>query len=232
MTAGYDGEEMVLQIVFGPAYAPTPTPAEIPDPTASWLNILTGTVSKATAESRRTIREKAEQHRFQTVIRIGVSGGNATRLRSILSALRVLESAGVRIQAEPEDPVKLNNAHVPWSFPLTLSVKELTAFLLLPAGEDELPGVPGLHPKITLPPDWYRSPTNRAADRSFALSMDTFPKKLSISSRDGLEHTILLGPTGSGKSTAMQHLILADICAGKSVLVIDPKADLVNDILP
>ena len=29
----------------------------------------------------------------------------------------------------------------------------------------------------------------------------------------------------------MLHLILADIKAGRSVLVIDPKADLVNDIL-
>lgn len=56
-------------------------------------------------------------------------------------------------------------------------------------------------------------------------------KKLSISPRDSLEHTHLIGPTGSGKSTAMQHLILADIKAGRSVLVLDPKADLVTDIL-
>ena len=206
MTVSRSDEETVLQIVFGPSYAPTPTPAELPDPTASWLNILTGTVSKATAEARRTIREKAEQHRFQTTIRIGVSDGTGTRLRGILSALKVLESAGVRIQTEPENPTKLDSAHMPWHFPLTLSVKELTAFLLLPAGEEELPGTPGLHPKYTLTPEWYRSPSSRAADRSFAVSMDTAPKKLSISPRDSLEHTILLGPTGSGKSTAMQHL--------------------------
>lgn len=231
MTANRGNEEAVLQIIFGPAYAPTPTPAELPDPTASWLNILTGTVSKATAEARRTIREKAEQHRFQTMIRIGVSNGDSMRLRGVLSALKVLESAGVRIQTEPENPAKLDSAHVPWHFPLTLSVKELTAFLLLPAGEEELPGMPGLHPKRTLTPAWYRSPTSRATDRSFAVSMDTTPKKLSISPKDSLEHTILLGPTGSGKSTAMQHLILTDIRAGRGVLLIDPKQDLVNDLL-
>ncbi len=42
---------------------------------------------------------------------------------------------------------------------------------------------------------------------------------------------MLLGPTGSGKSTAMQSLILSDIRAGRSVLVLDPKADLVTELL-
>ncbi|MBQ9321351.1 MAG: type IV secretion system DNA-binding domain-containing protein, partial [Eubacterium sp.] len=43
-------------------------------------------------------------------------------------------------------------------------------------------------------------------------------------------HTIILGPTGSGKSTAMEHLILSDIYAGRSVLALDPKNDLVSHI--
>lgn len=232
LAADKTGREMVLQLVLGRGYAPSPTPAELPDPTASWLNMIFGTVNKATAEARRTVREKAEQHSFQAVIRIGVSGEDgSSHLHSLLSALRVLESAGVRIRDEGEKPERLNRAHVPWHFPVRLSVKELTNFLLLPAGEEELPGTPGLHPKLTLPPPWYHSPTSPKTDRAFALSMDLAPKKLSISPKDSLEHTHLIGPTGSGKSTAMQHLILADIKAGRSVLVLDPKADLVTDIL-
>ena len=121
---------------------------------------------------------------------------------------------------------------MPWHFPLELSIKELANFLLLPLGDMELPGLPGLHPRTILPPDWYKSPTNHQQDRSFALSMDRVkPKKLSISPKDSLEHLHLIGPTGSGKSTAMLHLILSDINAGRSVLVLDPKADLVTDIL-
>lgn len=46
-----------------------------------------------------------------------------------------------------------------------------------------------------------------------------------------MEHTHLIGPTGSGKSTAMQHLILSDIKAARSVIVIDPKQDLVSSVL-
>lgn len=76
------GKEVVLQLVLGRAFAPAPTPANLDDPTASWLSVITGCVSKATTEARKSVREKAEQHSFQAAIRIGVSGeGGASRLR-------------------------------------------------------------------------------------------------------------------------------------------------------
>lgn len=233
LTEDKNGTEIVIQVVLGRAYAPTPVPANLVDPNATWLQILLGDVQKASAESRKTVKEKSEQYTFQATIRIGVAGDNmGFRLRSIISAFKVLEAAGVRIREEVVKPADLNTAHVPWHFPLQLSVKELANFLLLPAGEEELPGTPGLHPKVTLPPNWYRNPTNQKTDRSFAISMDAInPKRLSISPRDSLEHLHLIGPTGSGKSTAMLHLILADITSGRSVLVLDPKADLITSIL-
>jgi len=233
LTEDKGGTETVIQVVLGRGYAPSPVPTNLTDPGATWLQVLLGNVQKASAESRKIVREKAEQHTFQATIRIGITGDGAfTQLHSIMSAFKVLESAGVRLRTENIKPADLNTAHVTWHFPLLLSVKELTNFLLLPAGEEKLPGTPGLHPKLTLPPSWYKSPTNQKTDRSFAVSMDAIkPKKLSISPRDSLEHTVCLGPTGSGKSTAMLHLILADINAGRSVLVLDPKADLVTDVL-
>ncbi len=233
LTEDKSGTEIVIQVVLGRAYAPSPVPANLADPNATWLQILLGDVQKATAESRKTVKEKSEQHTFQATIRIGTTGENTSlRIRSIISAFKVLEAAGVRIREEDSKPSDLNTAHVPWHFPLQLSVKELANFLLLPAGEEELPGTPGLHPKLTLPPNWYRNPTNQKTDRSFAVSMEAInPKRLSISPRDSLEHCHLIGPTGSGKSTAMLHLILSDINAGRSVLVLDPKTDLVNDVL-
>lgn len=233
LTEDKSGTEIVIQVVLGRAYAPSPVPANLVDPNATWLQILLGDVQKATAESRKTVKEKSEQHTFQATIRIGTTGENTSfRIRSIISAFKVLEAAGVRIREEDSKTSDLNTAHVPWHFPLQLSVKELANFLLLPAGEEELPGTPGLHPKLTLPPNWYRNPTNQKTDRSFAVSMEAInPKRLSISPRDSLEHCHLIGPTGSGKSTAMLHLILSDINAGRSVLVLDPKTDLVNDVL-
>ena len=135
MTEDRDGTELVLQVILGMAYPPAPIPASLPDPHATWLEVLIGDVHQATAESRKAVREKAEQYSFQAVIRIGASGVNGlSRLRSILSALKVLESAGVRIYTDSENPERLTRVHVPWHFPLKLSVKELSNFLLLPTG--------------------------------------------------------------------------------------------------
>jgi hypothetical protein len=233
IVSGANPSDAVLQIVFGRSFAPTDVPKRVPSPHTPWFQFLIGGVDNASPESRYAIKEKAHQHGFHVAIRIGsASGSSLSRINSILSALKTLESAGVRIYTHPENPEHINTAHIPWCFPLKLSVKELAHFLLLPAGDKELAGTAGLHPKALPPPEWYRSPSSAAQSRIFAMSTGTAERiQLSISPRDSLEHTILLGPTGTGKSTAMLHLALSDIEAGRSVLLIDPKADLVNDIL-
>jgi len=48
---------------------------------------------------------------------------------------------------------------------------------------------------------------------------------------DGRQHLHVLGSTGSGKTTLLLNLVLAHIKAGRGVVVIDPKGDLVTDIL-
>lgn len=48
---------------------------------------------------------------------------------------------------------------------------------------------------------------------------------------DGRFHAHIVGATGSGKSTLLANLVLADVAAGRGVVVIDPKGDLVEDIL-
>lgn len=48
---------------------------------------------------------------------------------------------------------------------------------------------------------------------------------------DARQHVHVLGSTGSGKSTLLANLVLHDIAARRGVVVIDPKGDLVNDLL-
>lgn len=56
-------------------------------------------------------------------------------------------------------------------------------------------------------------------------------RQVAISVADSRHHVHVIGATGSGKSTLMIHMILSDIAAGRGVLVIDPKGDLVLDLL-
>ena len=52
-----------------------------------------------------------------------------------------------------------------------------------------------------------------------------------MSPEDSLRHLHVIGPTGVGKSTLLLNLITGDMAAGHGVIVIDPKADLVADVL-
>ena len=219
--------EIVLQIVLGPSYTPSHPPRKISDPHATWFDYVTGNVPEASSESMTSIRSKSAQHSFCATVRMGLSeGANPYLFQSIVSALRIVEAAGVHISTTTEKADTLNSAHVPWRFPLRLSVKELANFLLLPVGNTDFIGVSDIHPRTLPPPKWYNSVSN---GRNFAVTPTN--TRLGISPTDALEHTIILGPTGTGKSTVMLNLILADINAGRGVLVIDPKTDLVNDVL-
>jgi hypothetical protein len=221
-------DELVLQVVLGSAITPAPLPQNLPDPHASWLDRALGNVGIASPESRLSIKDKLTRHGFACAVRLGSTADMG--IGGLYTALRTLEIAGVKLYSKPDDPAKLNDAAIPRHFSLHLSVKELVHFLLLPIGEEELPGAAGLHPRLLLPPPWYIPPSGVNNDRTFALGLDG-RTKLSVSPRDSLEHTHILGGTGAGKSTLMLRAILADITAGRGVLVIDPKADLVNDIL-
>ena len=48
---------------------------------------------------------------------------------------------------------------------------------------------------------------------------------------DARQHLHVIGPTGTGKSTLLANLICQDIAAGRGVVVIEPKGDLVDDVL-
>ncbi|MCL2807440.1 MAG: type IV secretion system DNA-binding domain-containing protein [Coriobacteriia bacterium] len=231
------GAETVLQIVLGASFAPSMLAAKPANPSATWLDYLRGSVPPPSSESISLQKDRVAHHGFALAMRIGALAKEGacpsptkaqSQMRAVFCALKVAESAGVRLRAATDKPQNLNLATCPWFYPMRLSVRELAGFLAWPIGDTELPGTASLNPKILFLPTWYKAET-----RSFGLSSGFAGKRLclGISARDSLEHTVLLGPTGAGKSTAMLNLILADIEAERSVLVIDPKHTLVGDIL-
>ncbi|MQM24631.1 type IV secretory system conjugative DNA transfer family protein [Glycomyces albidus] len=56
-------------------------------------------------------------------------------------------------------------------------------------------------------------------------------RKVGLHTADARQHLHVLGSTGTGKSTLLQHMILSDIKNRRGTMVIDPKGDLINDLL-
>ncbi|MBS2545522.1 DUF87 domain-containing protein [Catenulispora sp. NL8] len=109
-----------------------------------------------------------------------------------------------------------------------LSVAELAALAHLPLDPFAL-GVARAGARSIAPP-----PAVAAVGSEVKLmgDADTGPARpIGLKIADARQHTHILGATGSGKSTLMGRMILDDITAGRGVVVIDPKGDLVTDLL-
>ena len=56
-------------------------------------------------------------------------------------------------------------------------------------------------------------------------------RPVALSVEDSRLHSVVTGPTGTGKSELLLNLVLHDIAAGFGTLVVEPKGDLIDDIL-
>ncbi|GAB4001386.1 hypothetical protein GCM10029992_36710 [Glycomyces albus] len=63
------------------------------------------------------------------------------------------------------------------------------------------------------------------------LGVGSGGQRIGLHAADGRQHAHIIGSTGSGKSTLLLNMILADIRDRRGVVLIDPKGDLVRDIL-
>ena len=223
-----EGEDLVVQLQLGRRFAPQVLGRVEPQ---GWLELLgLVPIPSLSGERGRRMRAQVGRHRAAVSLRLGVRAASPLRqrtlLQGLLGALRLLEGPGVRLRARTEHPAKLNGVRRPWRAGLELGAGEIVAMVGWPVGEGALPATPSAHPRV------LALPQARETQRAFATGVaDQAGERLGISIGDALYHTVLLGPTGAGKSTALAHLALADIHAGRGVLLIDPKTDLVADIL-
>ena len=223
-----EDEELVVQLQLGRRFSPQVLGRLEPQ---GWLELLgLVPIPSLSGERGRRMRAQVGQHRAAASLRLGVRAASPLRqrtlLQGLLGALRLLEGPGVRLRARTEHPAKLDGVRRPWRPGLELGAGEIVAMVGWPVGELPLPATPSAHPRV------LALPQVRETQRAFATGVaDQAGERLGISIGDALYHTVLLGPTGAGKSTALAHLALADIHAGRGVLLIDPKTDLVADIL-
>ncbi|MXG88435.1 type IV secretory system conjugative DNA transfer family protein [Nocardioides flavescens] len=228
------GERLVVQVVLGRRALPKHLPKDIPDPTQpTWQVVLQGEVN-AGKPVRSQIDARVGQHGFETTIRIGVSATTPERrqrlVSGVLGALSTAVDRGTYIDLTFEPVARLNDPRMPpwWTWlPMRVGATELTGILGWPLGERDLPGVAPLHPKpLPIPTGVSRT------ERLFAVpGRGDGGAPVGIAARDITAHFLATGPTGVGKSTVLLSLVAADAAAGRAVLVIDPKWQLIRDIV-
>lgn len=225
------GETAVVQVVLGPRHAPNLVPARVPAPDVSLLELVTTGARPATPEVRHRLQERFEQARFAATIRLGVASPDPARQRrlliSLLSALATAQAPGVHLDLLRQPAAAVNEARLPRHWPLRLTASELAGLLAWPLGDQELPGLTPLHPRPL-----RAAGSIHTGPRVFAVSaVPGDDRQIGIAPADQLFHTVVYGPNGSGKTTVALHLIRADIDAGRPVVVLDPKKQLIDAVL-
>ncbi|MEG8179292.1 ATP-binding protein [Nocardia terpenica] len=109
-----------------------------------------------------------------------------------------------------------------------LSVPELATLAALPV-DATLPGVTRAGARA-LPPVPAIATTGPSV-RPLGVSDTGGGRPVGVRVADARHHLYVLGSTGVGKSTLLAQLVLDDADHGRGVVVVDPKGDLVTDIL-
>ncbi len=233
ITSAGKGEAVVVQWLLGRAHPPRPVAPQLPASSLDpwWRPLVGGTEGKLDSERRRALEVKRADHAFASISRIAVRTRSREGARSlavsVLAGLRVAETPGLSVRLVREQPVRFDEAWLPWRWPYVLNVSELLGLLGWPLGDQPMPGIERSGSR------WLR-PDPRVRPARRVLGVATAPgesREVGLSIDDARQHLHVIGPTGTGKSTLLANLILQDIKAGRGVVVIEPKGDLIQDVL-
>lgn len=111
-----------------------------------------------------------------------------------------------------------------------LDAGELAAVLGIPLAGPQLPGLT-LTGARELPP----LPAIPRSGRVLGDALGASGRPVALSVRESARGLLLTAPTGGGKSTVLENLCAADFCAGRGVIVIESKGDLIDalcDLIP
>jgi len=231
------GERLSIQWILGRTLAPMAVPNHLEGlGHESWLGTLLlapfGPPPPLDAEARNALRAKQAEPCWRAALRVAVKAKSTARarqlIRQVVGALGSAEAPGVSFRVRPTNPARVIRADVPrWHLPLRLNTSELATISAWPVGKTtELP--------VNMIGSRLVAPSAAVARQGRVIGQATFPgreRPLALTPTDSLRHLHALGPTGSGKSTLLLNLIIQDIAAGRAVAVIEPKGDLIAEVL-
>lgn len=230
------GAEIRVQWIVTSAGTPAPvsTARAGKDSSSAWW--WEGTVPRD-AEAVQAARAKQRAPLLHAVARVGIAAPNRQQAYQLFgrvwNTLHGQNAPGVRLRRRWLLPFTVASRMARRTFPvaawpLLVNAQEGAGLLGLPVAGMRLPGLsPGLARQ--LPPSPAMPAQGTVLARSNYPGMDG--RLLALKTEDRLRHTFVLGPTGSGKSWLLASLIVQDINAGRGVVAIDVKGDLVSDVL-
>jgi hypothetical protein len=112
-------------------------------------------------------------------------------------------------------------------WPSTYNVGELAGLVGWPVGATSVPGLVLGGSRLLAASPIIPTSGTILADSNFPGQ----PRVLALDLQGRLRNVYCLGPTGSGKSWLLIQMVLQDIAAGRSTIVLDPKGDLCREIL-
>lgn len=237
-------ERVLVQWQIGPWVARSPIPSPTKRPEHTIWNIGQWGTPDRDSEQASAARKKIAEPVFACVGRIAVAGASGRRAHHLVAstagAMQLMRApgAGISRRAIPSWSARrrLNRYSVPSLGPsCRLTAAELAGLIGWPLGNPRLPGVQYVSSRTLPLDDRVLIPASRQEPSDRVLGAAATPSQsgslVVLRSPDSTRHFHVIGPSGVGKSTLLAHLILADIAAGRSVVVIDPKGDLVTDIL-
>ncbi len=173
---------------------------------------------------------KAEQPGYRVELRLRVSGSTAaeakTGMHSLVAAFRSCDGANglrpKRVWLGGRFDRLLLARRPPATSSGVLVPEELAGLFHLPVAVEALEVAP-----VRVAPPRLKL----AGGKILCLSEGSASGPITIAQPDCRQHLHIEGGTGSGKSTLLANLALQDIDAKRGVAVIDPKGDLVRDLL-
>ncbi|WP_369042454.1 type IV secretory system conjugative DNA transfer family protein [Streptomyces sp. Midd1] len=236
MNALKQGESTVVQWVIGPAQSRRGRPE--PFNAARALGLVA--VAHETADDRRLWKQKAAEPLFAVRGRIGARARDPEYSRAIVrmlgEALQLVSDAHAELRINrpaTRDANQLDQATASrWSG--ILNAAELAAVIGWPVdGAASMRTAHGRQypapSQITVPVERRHQPQGRVLGAG--LHPNQRDLLVTLPTESSLHHLHVVGPTGSGKSTLLNQLLHADIAAGRSVFVLEPRGDLVEEVL-
>ncbi len=229
------GEAIVTQLIVGPVRrALTVGSKHVPVTSENWAwALLTAPLlgpRDMDSEAVKALREKQGSHPgWRAVGRVAVAADSAARrqqiLRDLMGAYRTADRAGAQFGSRSANPRVVLNRSLPWFWGLALNVPELAGLIAWPYSE--LHGVPVARRRARHLP----VPTSTPRRGRILEVVQGTRRPIAVSAADLTTHTWAVGPTGVGKSTLLLNMIVQDMSAGRSIFVIEPKEDLIQDVL-